>query len=54
MPLPLGLRIVPYKEYKKGFVKSIDNMADEYKALKQKNTKGTKNKKIKLKKTLKH
>jgi hypothetical protein len=52
MPLPLGLRMAPYKNYKKSFVRSIDNLEEEYTNIK-KTSKGTKNKKLKLKKTLK-
>jgi len=54
MPLPLGLRIFPYKQYKKSFVKSIDNLKEEYKMIKNNKTaKNTKGKKSKDKKTLK-
>jgi hypothetical protein len=55
MPLPLGLRMFPYTHYKKSFVKSIDNLKEEYKMIKNnKTSKNTKGKKIKGKKTLKN
>jgi hypothetical protein len=54
MPLPLGLRLVPFKNYKKGFVKSIDKLEEEYKLIKNNKTaKTTKGKKIKVRKTIK-
>jgi len=57
MPLPLGLRIVPYKNYKKNFVKSIDKLEEEYKQNKKnktiKNDKTTKGK-LTIKKLKKH
>jgi hypothetical protein len=55
MPLPLGLRMFPYTHYKKSFVKSIDNLKEEYKMIKNNKTaKTTKGKKMKDKKTLKN
>jgi len=53
MPLPLGLKIKPTKNYIKTFVRSIDNLDTEFKNMKKNKPSSPKHKKNKLKKTSK-